>query len=136
MKMRAGSLLACAFAVAGLMLAGCGDNTPTSPGIQPEIINNVDSFEYQVSDIRNYSGTASYVWENTGTGANINLSTAGDVGDAMLTVYDDVDAPVFTGALSANGTFATDPGAAGSWTVRVEYTSFSGTVNFRLEKTT
>lgn len=136
MKMHRGSTLTYAVALASLVLAGCGDNTPTSPGIQPEIINIVDSFEYQVSDIRNYSGTATYAWENTGTGANIDLSTAGDAGDAVLTVHDDAGTPVFTGTLDADGTFATNRGIAGNWTLRVDYTSFSGTVNFRLEKTT
>jgi len=118
-----------------LLTAGCS-NSPTSPGIQPEVVNNTDSFEYQVSDILNYSGAATYAWENSGTTANLNLSSAGEAGDATLTVLDAAATQVFTGTLSANGTFVTDTGVAGEWTLRVDYTSFSGTVNFRAEKST
>ena len=41
-----------------LLVVGCSkDDTPVSPGIQPEIINNVDNFQFQVTAMSNYSGT-------------------------------------------------------------------------------
>jgi len=133
--MRIGTTLSAGLVLALLVIAGC-NNSPTGPGIQPEIINAADSFEYQVSNIRDYSGAATYIWENSGTNANLNLSTVGNTGEAMLTVLDAAGTQVFSGTLNANGTFMTDPGVAGEWTLRVHYTSFSGTVNFRAEKAT
>jgi hypothetical protein len=122
--------------VTGVLVAsGCGDS-PTSPGIQPEIFNQADSFEYQVSDILNYSGTATYTWQNTGSAANLNLSTVGESGIATLTVQDAAGTQLFSEALDDRGTVVTGAGMAGEWTLRVDYTSFSGTVNFRAEKST
>jgi predicted small secreted protein len=40
-------------------LAACSDPV-TAPGRDPEIINATDNFQYQISDIRGYSGTQVY----------------------------------------------------------------------------
>ena len=47
-----------------VVLTGCSSSTspPPPPGIQPEIVNITDSFEYQVQSIANYSTTSSYTW--------------------------------------------------------------------------
>lgn len=63
-----------ALMIAALLTAGCGDSA-ISPGVQPEIVNQENTFAYQVSDIRNYSGTATYSGQNDGTAVNLNLST-------------------------------------------------------------
>ena len=111
-------------------------NSPTSPGIEPEIANVPDNFEYQVSSIKNYSGTASYTWQHSGTTANINLATTGSAGGATLIVLDADGTAVFSRSLAENGTFVTSLGSAGTWTIRVVYESFTGTVNFRAQRTT
>ncbi len=120
--------------LATLGLVACDETT--SPGIQPEITNAADQFEYQVSDIVNYSGTISYVWEISGPAADVNLATAVDAGDATITIVDSEGVEVFASSLAENGTRQTDAGTAGDWTITVTYTSFSGTVNFRVQKTT
>jgi len=117
-----------------LVLVACDETT--SPGIQPEITNAADQFEYQVSDIARYSGTISYVWEISGPTADVNLSTAVDSGDATITIVDSEGVEVFASSLAENGTRQTAAGTAGNWTITVTYTSFSGTVNFRVQKTT
>ena len=117
------------------VVAAC-KTTPTSPGVEPEIVNTPDAFAYQVSSIQNFSGTATYQWENSGTTANINLSAAQLAGGALLVVMDANGTEVFSRSISENGTFATSAGAAGQWSIRVVYEGFSGTVNFRAERTT
>jgi hypothetical protein len=124
------------FAVAVLsQFAGCGDS-PTSPGIQPQIVNEADHFSYQVSNMRVYSATTSYSWQNGGVQATINQACAISGGSATLVVLDGAGTQVYSRNLSDNGTFTTSAGTAGAWTVRVVFATASGTLNFRADRTT
>lgn len=55
-------------------LGACSDS-PMGPGIQPQILNQPDNLEHQVSDVQGFSGTLAYSWQNTGTSANVNQAT-------------------------------------------------------------
>ena len=115
--------------------AGCSDDDPTAPpGIEPEIVNVTDSFEYQITDITRYTRTASYTWRNTGTQAAVDHSTTVTDGDGTLTVLDADGTQVYTGPLAASGSELSGTGTPGDWTVRLSYDNFSGTVNFRVQK--
>jgi len=129
-------LLALPFAV-GLVVcfAGCGSE-PVGPGVQPEITNSVDNFQYQVTDIRNYSHTDSYSWQNTGTQASVDQSATVTTGAASIVVLDADGTQVHARSLADNGSFTTAAGTAGTWTIRVTYQVASATVNFRVQKTT
>jgi hypothetical protein len=118
-----------------IWVSACGDS-PTSPGIQPQIINQTDNFEYQASDVQGYSGTLSYTWQNTGTTANVNQATTVSGGTVTLVLLDATGAQVYSRSLAENGTFVTSVGQAGAWTVRVLYSGATTTVNFRAQKTT
>jgi hypothetical protein len=124
-------------AVSALVLvAGCGDD-PTAPGIEPQITNLSDAFSYQVSSIQNFTGTASYTWQNTGTVAKItHASDAGATGAATLTVRDAEGTQVYSGQLATTGEPQSDPvGVAGAWTITIGYTDYSNTqVNFAVLK--
>ena len=128
------SMLALVFA--GLLFGtlGCGD--PASPGIQPEIVNNPDSFSYQVSAIQDYSAMSSYTWQNSGTQANVNQACSMTSGAATLVILDANGTQVYSRSLADNGTFTTSSGVAGVWTIRILYDHTSATVNFRADKTT
>ena len=78
--------------------------------------------------------THTYVWSNSGTAASINQSTTVAAGSAVVTVYDAVGTQVYSQSLSANGTFPTSAGVAGNWTIKVVFTAYDGTVNFRAQK--
>jgi len=118
-------------ALACLALA-CGE--ATGPGTQPEIANRTDEFQYQVSDVRNYSGTLQYSWQMTGTQANVNQATTVTSGTLQLVILDGAGAQVYSRDLAENGTFQTASGQPGSWIIRVIYGDASGTVNFRTQK--
>lgn len=124
-------------AVLGLALwiASCGSDT-VSPGVQPEISNLTDNFQYQVMDIRNYTHTDSYSWENTGTQANVDQSATVTAGAASLVLLDAGGAEVYSRSLADNGSFTSAAGTAGTWTIRIRYLSAGATVNFRVQKTT
>lgn len=116
-------------------LVGC--DSPTAPGIEPEIVNDPDSFSYQVRDIRNSSGTWEYTWQNGGTLATVSHSTnAGGTGSATLTVLDAVGTQVYSSPLLTSGEPTTAPaGVAGAWTIRVAYSNYSNSqVNFELSR--
>jgi hypothetical protein len=119
-----------------LAFAGCGDDPPTSPGIQPQIANLTDDFSYQVSNVGNFSGTATYSWQNTGIAANINQATTVTSGAVTLVILDANGTQVYSRSLSENGTFVTADGVAGTWTIRLTYTNATTTVNFRAQKKT
>jgi len=119
--------------VLGAVVAlACNDST--SPGVQPEIINDPDNFEFQVTDVRGYSNTLSYTWRNTGTEANVNQATTLTAGAVTLVILDADDNQVYSRSLTQNGTFVTAAGTSGDWTIRVVFSDASGTLNFRVQK--
>ena len=116
-----------------LVLAVACDDSPTAPGIEPQVVNNPDAFSYQTSDLGDVTGTWEYTWQNTGTNAKVtHASDAGGTGSATLTVLDAVGTQVYSGAFATSGEVVTSPaGVAGSWTIRVAYAGYSNTqVNF------
>lgn len=122
-------------AVGAMMVLACGEDS-TSPGIQPEITNVVDNFQYQVTRSQNYSGTAEYAWQNTGATANVNQATTITGGSATLVLLDADGAEVYSRSLAENGTFSSAAGAPGEWIIRIVYSGASATVNFRVQKAT
>jgi hypothetical protein len=116
----------------GVVLAAC--NSATAPGHDPQIINATNNFQYQITDIQNFSGTQVYRWQNTGTTATVNQSAAVAAGSATLVLLDANGVQVYSHSLTDNGTFSSSAGTAGSWTVRVTYSAANATVNFRLDK--
>lgn len=117
-------------------VSACGSDksNPLSPAVQPEIINNADAFSFQVTGVQNASATLTYSWQNTGTMATVNQSASISSGSATLVIRDAAGTQVYSRSLSDNGTFDTSADTAGTWTIRVVFSSTSGTVNFRSDK--
>lgn len=113
-----------------LAVLGCD---PLAP-FQPEIGNTSDSFQFQVTDVRNVTLTRDYEWQHTGSVANVNQATTISAGSAILTVRDATGSQVFRRDLTENGTFQTGAGTPGKWNIRVEFTRATGTVNFRVQR--
>lgn len=120
-------------AVVAAALTACNDSS-TSPGREPQVVNATDNFQYQISDIRGFTGSHVYSWQNTGTTAKINQATAITSGAVTLVLRDASGTQVYSRSLADNGTFASNAGVAGQWTIVVTYTSASATVNFRVDK--
>lgn len=119
-----------------LLVAAC-DGSPTTPGLEPQVVNKTDAFSYQTSALSNVTGSSEYAWQNTGTNAKVtHASDAGATGAATLTILDAGGLQVYSGPFATTGETVTSPsGAAGSWTIRVTYASYSNTqVNFAVIK--
>ena len=112
-------------------LVACKD--PLAP-FQPELSNTTDSFALQATGVSGVSSTKSYTWTNTGTRATINHSTTTSAGSVQLTVRDAGGAVVYDRGLVPSLNEPTAVGVAGTWTVQLRMTGYSGTLNFRAQK--
>ncbi len=113
-------------------LAGCGGDS-LSP-FQPEIVNSANDFQLQATAVTNVTATERYSWTNAGTRATVNHSTSTTAGTAVLVIKDAAGATVYNSALSLSLNEATAIGQAGTWTIEVRLTRYSGTINFRVQR--
>lgn len=118
--------------VALIAFAGCGDD-PLSP-FQPQISNATDNFQLQATNVTNVTTTQTYTWVNTGTQATINHSTTTTAGTTLLVIKDAANTTVYSKALSASLNEPTTAGTAGTWTIQLTLTGYSGSLNFRAQK--
>jgi hypothetical protein len=122
-------------ALAAIALASaCGSSTAPLAPYQPQINNVADNFQFQATGVSNVTWTYTYTWANTGDSATVNQATTVTGGSATLTILDHNGTQVYAQSLNANGTFGMSKGTAGSWTIKVVFTNYSGTVNFRVQK--
>ncbi len=113
-------------------LSGCGSD-PLGP-FQPEISNAADNFQLQATNVANVTTTLTYPWANSGTRATINHSTTITAGSTLLVIKDGAGATVYSKALSPSLNEATTAGQAGTWSIQLTLTNYSGTLNFRAQK--
>ena len=117
-----------------IISSGCGNNSNPISAFEPEVINNADAFQFQITDATGVSTILHYTWTNTGTGATVDHSTALTAGVASVEVFDADSVSVYTSSLLSSGTEETTVGTIGTWFVKVVLTEFDGTVNFSVEK--
>lgn len=123
------------FIVAGAVLAAaCGSSTGPLAPYQPQIANVPDNFQFQASGVANVTWTYTYTWSNSGDSATVNQATTITGGSAVLTISDNNGTQLYSQSLSGNGTFGMTKGLHGTWTIKVAFTNYSGTINFRVQK--
>lgn len=113
------------------ILTGCTD--PLAP-FQPEITNASDTFQMQATGVQGVSLTRTYSWTNSGSRATVNHSTTVTMGAAQLRIRDAAGTVVYDHALVPSLNEATAAGTAGTWSIEVRLTTYSGTLNFRAQK--
>lgn len=125
-----------ALSVLALLLAAaaCSDNT-LAP-FQPEISNVPDTFQLQATGVTGRTVTLNYTWANSGTQGTVNHSTTTTAGTARLVIRDAADAIVYDATLEPSLNETTAVGVAGNWKVQLILTGYSGSLNFRVQKTT
>lgn len=117
-----------------LLAAACSNSTGPLAPYQPQINNAPDNFQFQATGVSNVTWTYTYTWSNSGDSATVNQATTATAGSATLTISDNNGIQLYSQSLSANGTFGMTKGVHGSWTIKVVFTNYSGTVNFRVQK--
>lgn len=131
------TLSICAVLLAALVSFGCGTTSKPSNSIaafEPEVINNEDAFQFQITDGENVDAVLDYSWSNSGTQATIDHSTVTLEGSATLLLFDADSSQVYTSDLLASANQPSSAGSPGLWTVRIVLNNFSGTANFSTEK--
>lgn len=131
---RTSAMLCAAAAIALTAIMGCGSSTAPLAPFQPQITNATDNFQFQATGVTNVTWTHNYTWTISGDSATVNQATTVTSGSATLILLDANGTQVYSQSLSANGTFGTAKGVTGTWTVKVVFTNFTGTVNFRNQK--
>ena len=127
-----GLLLTSLAATALALQVACSDD-PLAP-FQPEVSNVADNFQLQATNVATVTATRTYTWQNTGTRATVNHSTTLTGGTIHLTIRDAAGTVVYDKGLVPSLNEPTSVGTAGSWTVVVSMTGYSGSINFRAQK--
>jgi hypothetical protein len=111
------------------------DDSPGSgAGIQPDITSRRDEFSYRVPRVTSYRGSGLYWWQNSGITAQVQQASAVSAGSMRLVIRDANGAEVFSRSLAEGGSFLTQNGVSGRWTIQVIYDDASGTVSFRVRR--
>jgi hypothetical protein len=131
MQSRATALLAAAL-TASLFLTAC-DSDPLAP-FEPEVTSATDNFQLQATGVSGVTHSWSYTWQNTGTRATVDHSTITAAGAARLVIRDAVGTVVYDEALIPSLNEPTTAGVAGAWQIQMTLVSYSGTLNFRVQK--
>jgi len=120
-----------------LVGAGCGSDpvAPLDP-FEPQINSSTDNFQLQATDVQDVATTLEYSWVNTGTQAAVDHSTTTSVGSATVVIKDTNGAVVYSHGLEPSLNADTATGVAGTWTITLVLTDYSGTLNFRVQKKT
>jgi hypothetical protein len=119
---------------AAILMIGCGkDKSNPISAFQPEIVNTAGAFQFQVTGATNVTTTLSYNWDNAQSQVTVDHSTAMTAGAATVTIFDADSTQVYASGLLASGTDQSSSGTPGTWIIRVVFSDFDGTVNFRVE---
>lgn len=117
-----------------LALGACSDD-PLAP-FQPEISNVPDTFQLQATGVTNRTASLNYTWTNSGTQGTVNHSTTTTAGSARVIIKDGAGVIVYNAVLVPSLNENTVVGTSGTWTVQLVLDDYSGTLNFRVQKTT
>lgn len=120
-----------------LVAGGCGSDpvAPLDP-FEPQINSSTDNFQLQATDVQDVAATLEYSWANTGTQAVVDHSTTTSIGSASIVITDANGTEVYRHGLEPSLNAETTSGIAGTWTIRLVLTEYSGTLNFRVQKKT
>jgi hypothetical protein len=124
--------------MAAVLVAGACGSDPVSPldPFQPQINSATDNFQLQATDVQDVGTRLEYSWENTGTQAVVDHSTTTSVGSASVIIADASGTVVYSHGLVPSLNADTASGTAGTWTITLVLTDYSGTLNFRVQKKT
>jgi hypothetical protein len=88
---------------------------------QPESTKIFGYFDvkFKSKDIKKITQPWHYTWHNSGTIASVEHNCRFSSGKARLVVHDGAGQQVYSRALDEQGTFFTNPGVAGEWTIEV-----------------
>jgi len=120
----------------GVLLAGAAGACASDPtrGVQIEVRNDTDNFQFHATALSQGSDLRSYTWQNSGTRATLDVTIQGSAGSVHLEVRDGANSVVYNADLPATLVTPTAVGIAGGWRVTVSMTGFTGTIALLVTK--
>ena len=114
---------------------GCGNGgSALNPKFQPQVASQPDNFQFQSTGVTKVTQTLTYPWSNSGIAATVDQASTVTAGQAIVAIKDSAGIQVYSAGLQNNGTFDTATGQTGNWTIIVQLSNYSGTLNFRVQK--
>lgn len=114
----------------GVLLTACDPLV----AFEPMVTTAPDEFALEATEVTSVTSTVSYGWVHGGTRALVNHSTTTtSAGCASIRVYDAEGALVYSRALMPSLLQETTLGVAGTWTIEVTMTGYTGTLRFKLQ---
>ena len=113
------------------ILVACGGDPL---GLQATV--SIDNFLLEMWDMSDVTETRSYVWQNTGTQATIDILQLPCSGSAILIVKDDAGTVVHQEDIFNDNDTDTSVGVAGRWTIEVQLQNVNCSLIFTVVKKT
>ncbi|HSE68909.1 MAG TPA: hypothetical protein VLB12_18085 [Gemmatimonadales bacterium] len=115
-------------------IAGCGGSNALAPQNQPEVVNTPNAkFSFQATLLQDVSDVLSYSWSVSSGHIIIHPATSITGGSLSLTIKDAAGSMIYDGPIPPSGDITPPGGTAGLWHIRVTFTNYTGTINFRLQ---
>ena len=112
------------------LLAACDP----AASFEPQVNSDSRRFALAAANVTSVTSSFTFDWVNPATSAIVRDSTTTtSEGCASVRIYDATGTLVYSMALLPRFIRQTATGVAGTWTIEVTMTGYSGTVNFRLE---
>ena len=123
-----------ALALAVSISGACDTRIQSVPQLEPQVVNLRNSFNFQAVNLLGVFEDVTYRWQIDGTTATVEQSPTALLGAATVFVTDAKGVQVYQRSLAENGSFTTQAGVPGTWTIRLHFADATGDVAVQMAK--
>jgi hypothetical protein len=123
-----------ALALAVSISGACDTRIQSVPQLAPQVVNLRNSFNFQAVNLLGVFEDVTYRWQIDGTTATVEQSPTALLGAATVFVTDAKGVQVYQRSLAENGSFTTQAGVPGTWTIRLHFADATGDVAVQMAK--
>ena len=123
-----------ALALAVSISGACDTRIQSVPQLEPQVVNLRNSFNFQAVNLLGVFEDVTYRWQIDGTTATVAQTPTALLGAATVFITDAKGVQVYQRSLAENGSFTTQAGVPGTWTIRLHFADASGNIAVQLAK--
>lgn len=123
-----------ALALAVSISGACDTRIQSVAQIEPQVVNLRNSFNFQAVNLLGVFEDVTYRWQIDGTTATVAQTPTALLGAATVFITDAKGVQVYQRSLAENGSFTTQAGVPGTWTIRLHFADATGDVAVQLAK--
>lgn len=123
-----------ALALAVSISGACDTRIQSVPQLEPQVVNLRNSFNFQAVNLLGVFEDVTYRWQIDGTTATVAQTPTALLGAATVFITDAKGVQVYQRSLAENGSFTTQAGVPGTWTIRLHFADATGDVAVQLAK--